>query len=113
MISDEALLKLSWAATVVGLIALFLITELMQTEMTRTTDITDSMVGKEVSISGRVKSAYQKDSNLFLTIEDSYGTIKAVWFDAKKTLEKNSTVKLTGRINKYNGELEIIIEGLY
>ncbi len=118
MVSDLFLQRISFIITIIGIILLFFIVQNIEPEKIMIKDIDESIIGSYVSVSGIVKSV-KITENVFFSLCDSDSCIKAVVFEkiAKKkpeayNLRNMDKVVLSGRINLYNNELEIIAEDI-
>jgi len=105
------ILKISIAIAVLGIIALFFITQFNNETIVK---IKDLKIGQIGTISGMVTSIYvSKDDNVFLKISDNTGGIDVVVFkssniDLAYELENGDQVAVLGRVDDYKGKLEII-----
>lgn len=105
------ILKISIAIAIIGIIALFFITQ-YNTE--NTAKISDLKIGQIERITGMVTSVYNsKDANVFLKVADNTGEISVVVFkssniDEAYEMEIGDQVSVLGRVEEYKKELEII-----
>lgn len=80
-------------------------------QMPENTDIGSieaSDIGEKVTVEGNITSAYSTDSASFIELKDSTGKISAVSFSGKGF--SASSALLVGRIDMYEGELQIVID---
>lgn len=101
---DKTLLKLSLAISITGIIALFVLTEVMEVPDYSIAEALKN--GGFVKISGTVKSIRQSNSISFLVIADDSGEIDAVLFD-KTDARKGNRVSVSGKIGEYKGKKQI------
>ncbi|MBI4895125.1 MAG: OB-fold nucleic acid binding domain-containing protein [Candidatus Aenigmarchaeota archaeon] len=108
--------KLCAILVVAGLVVLFFLVVFIEPVSMNISQISEKDIGKIVSINASVENKNLRNGNLFLELGDvdSNSTIKAVMFenDIKQdlsTFQKGSHINIVGRIDRYNGELEIII----
>ena len=105
------ILKISIAIAIIGIIALFFITQ-YNTE--NTAEISDLKIGQIERITGMVTSVYNsKDANVFLKVADNTGEISVVVFkgsniDEAYELEVGDQISVLGRVEEYKKQLEII-----
>jgi exonuclease VII large subunit len=112
-VRDESLLKISVFGSVICLVALFILTQ--SVEETYIDKINVRLVGKNVCVSGEVKSVFKSSkNNYFIKISDKTGEITVVIFNRMISkfrvdeIEKGKTLKVCGKINLYKGYLQII-----
>ena len=105
------ILKISIIVSIVGLVSLFFLSRLFTEELT---EISELKIGQMERISGMVTSVYvSRDSHVFLKVADNTGEITVVAFknsniDEAYDLEIGEEVSVLGRVDEYEGELEII-----
>ena len=105
------ILKISILVSVAGIAALFLISMMFTEEVT---EISELKIGQMERITGMVTSVYvSRDSHVFLKVADNTGEITVVAFknsniDEAYDLELGEEVSVTGRVDEYKGDLEII-----
>lgn len=106
---DKTLLKISIFTSIVGIVALYFI---MQPAEIRIGDINRNYIGKSVKVLGEISSRYEsKDGHIFLNLADSSGKIKVIIFKnskVEKSLEIGQMIEVSGKVEEYKGELEII-----
>jgi DNA/RNA endonuclease YhcR with UshA esterase domain len=104
------LIKISIAATLIGIVALFFIVRYQQQNTIKISDLRQGQVEK---ITGMINSIYiSKDGHTFLKITDSSGELSVVAFKSSNIdtsdLEIGDQISVLGRVEKYKGSLEII-----
>ena len=105
------ILKISIITAVIGIILLFVITQVFKEEEVK---IEDVKLGQIERISGMVTSVYvSKNMHVFLKVADNTGEISVVVFenyniDEAYVLEVGDEVSVLGRIDEYKGKTEII-----
>jgi RecJ-like exonuclease len=105
------ILKISILVSIVGVVSLFLISAIFTEEVT---DISELKIGQMERISGMVTSVYvSRDSHVFLNVADKTGEISVVAFknsniDEAYDLEVGEEISVSGRVEEYKGDLEII-----
>lgn len=113
-VKDESLLKLSLVTAVAGLLVLVFLLKTIG-EAKEIAAIDEGDIGKELKVFGTISSVYvSKNENIFLKLADDSGEISVVVFKnmARKLnaqlLKKGDAVEVYGKIQEYEGELEII-----
>lgn len=107
------ILKISIVIAVIGIIALFLLTQYRNEKISKIEDLKLGQIGR---IEGMVNSVYvSKDRHVFLKVSDSTGDIDVVAFksaniDLAYDLENGDTVSVLGKVDEYKGKNEIIAQ---
>ena len=116
---DKTLMKISLIISVVGLVALFVFVQFTEPSKVSISQISDSMLGQNVEVSGLIESFTTKNNNVFFTLDDGTGNISIVMFEsiARKNpevyaLKDQIRVSVTGKISLYKSELELIASSL-
>jgi RecJ-like exonuclease len=105
------ILKISIITAVIGIVALYIISTLLTEE---TVDIEELQIGQMERISGMVTSLYvSRDDHVFMKVSDETGEITVVAFESSNIdqaydLEVGERVSVLGRVDEYEGDLEII-----
>ena len=105
------ILKISISIAIVGIVALFFLT---QFNNENTIKISELKIGQVAKVTGMVTSVYvSKNDNVFLKVADNTGEISVVAFkssniDEAYDLENGEQVSVTGRVEEYKNSLEII-----
>ncbi len=122
-LSERGLLKISLIGTVMGLIALYFVTQGLVPEHKKISEIKIGSIGSEVSVNGTIKDVKRSGGNVIFTLEDGNESIKIVlWknvldrlrlerFDLEKLINGNK-IEVVGTVEGYKGELEIIGKGV-
>ena len=118
MVSERSLYRLSLLLSVAGIISLFFIVQAMEPAEAAISEISGDFLGRTVSVSGIIKDKpyWHEDGHLFFTLSDSEGNaIKTVFFEreakklpALKNISRGMNVTVTGKVNEYQNELEIV-----
>ncbi len=119
--NDKNLLKLCLFCSVLGLAILFIGVQLAEAEKVDIGDVDADYIGHLVSVEGTVYSRYYNGEHLFFTLKDETGKIKVVIFESgikKMRIEpdeiiKNLEIGVEGKVQEYQGEIEIIPERIY
>mgnify|MGYP001577199590 CR=1 FL=1 len=111
MISDRSLIRISLATSVIGIVALYLLTLIGPSH----TAIPNIKAGDNVAVSGVVKDYRESRGNIFFTMENA-SSVKVVMFapDAEKApmIKNGDTVTVSGKAQYYRNEIEIIAKSI-
>lgn len=117
---EKALRNIAIFCSISGLVILFFVSERLELEKTRISDIGIDDLGKNVRICGIIDSKFvSKNGHIFLRISDETSGIGVVIFnDTGKNLkeynidpyklENHGKICVIGYIDEYNDEIEII-----
>lgn len=112
------MLKLSLISSLTGILLLYVGATQMKGEITPISQLDKDFVGLKTRISGRVISIREhSESHLFLKVKDSSGGVISVPIFAgvrnnlDEKIELLDNIEITGRVEKYEGELELLPEG--
>lgn len=110
--NDKDLMKLSFAIAVLGIIALFLVTEQLEPIAVPVELIDSSYVGKNVVVNSTIKSLTIKDDNIFITLNEGMRVVvfKNKALDDNYNLKAGNKISVVGKVQLYKNELEIIAE---
>ncbi|MBI5332322.1 MAG: exodeoxyribonuclease VII large subunit [Candidatus Aenigmarchaeota archaeon] len=100
---------------IAGLFGLVFIVFAIKPEPMMIKDIDETNMGKTITINATVAKKEIRKGNLFLELFQDESYIKAVMFESsiKENFDNISTgnnISIIGRIDKYMGEIEIIIK---
>lgn len=101
------MLKLSLLISLAGIIALFILTEVIDISSYSIAEAIET--GGDVKITGTVKSIRTTNGVTILTVQDETGEIKAVDFNGKAQARKGEEIEIEGKVTEYMGEKEIEI----
>ena len=115
---EQALLtRISLVCSVVGLIALGLISSSITSNTILIQTVTPDSIGLMVKLCGVITRAYtSKDGHVFLDLADESGTINVVVFESMVNglsinpyeLKEGDNVCVRGEVDMYRNELEIV-----
>ncbi len=108
---EKNLFKLAFICSLVGLITLFFVSENIEIKEIDVGKITDSDVGKEVRVIGKIERLTNTEKVMFLEIaQEKIENIDVILFkDQKKiNLKKGDYIELLGEVDEYEGEYNII-----
>ena len=110
---DETLLKASLAIAGIGLAGLFLLSGTIQPTAAAIAQLNGDVMDQKVLVTGTANSVSTSSAgHTFFTLADQTGTISVVAFASAKLQppKEGSTVTVKGRLQEYNGKLEIIAD---
>lgn len=114
---DRELLALSIIASFIGLLMLFYLSQSLETGAVgevKIEKITGKDVGSTARIAGTIKKAVRtKNKNFYGYIEDETGGMRFFIFSSNNTkdcLEDGRKAEMLGEIEKYEEELEIVLD---
>jgi DNA/RNA endonuclease YhcR with UshA esterase domain len=105
------IVKIALVIAVIGIIALFFLTQYKNESVTKVEDLKEGQVQR---VEGMVNSVYvSKDNHVFLKVADSTGEIDVVAFksaniDIAYDLVSGNQVSVLGTVQEYKNKLEII-----
>lgn len=108
---DKTLLKVSLICSILGILILIFISHKIEIPITDIREINKDQLDQKIKVRGEISSITSLDDITILTIDDSTGEIKTVLFD-KIDLKQNTVVEISGTIEEYKGEIEIIIDDI-
>ena len=107
--------RVALACGIAGTLLLLYYSVLVSPMEMKISEIGGETIGQRVQVQGTVSWSNEKNSVLIFTLSDG-NSIKGVVFGPgaveRILLEKGSRVSVVGRVEKYNGELEIVTEGV-
>ena len=118
---DSQIFKIVLIIAVLGLSGMILLSDKITPQEIKVNDLNRGMLDEDVSIVGLVEKVDKspRSNTYFLQIRDGTGKTTAVVFDtAVLDLEKNNLtpvsfanhrVKITGKVQQYNGNMELIL----
>jgi DNA/RNA endonuclease YhcR with UshA esterase domain len=112
IMDDVKLLKIAVVTSIIGIFALFFITDNFSSmDAVDIDEVREDMVGYPVKIKGEITSFSENKGHRFLTVEDRSGRISVVIFSGNLIdvyLEEGYDVEVFGKVDEYKGKLEII-----
>ena len=119
--TDKQILALCLFCSFLGLAIIFYANSIYRAPVKELGTVMENDEGKSVTVGGVVSDRHFTGEHLFLEIRDDTGEIKAVLFEGtmKKLglnpnrIKSGMEIGLTGQIEKYEGEIEVIAEKVY
>lgn len=107
--NEKTLFRISLAFTLIGIISIIIIPFIYGKATSKKVDaLTESDIGKKVTINGIASTKYRKDKFSIHEIDDGTGKIEAVIFEELNF--KKSKVSVYGKVEKYKNKLQIKAE---
>lgn len=107
---EKTLLKIALICSLIGVVALYLISENMEINQKNIEKITFDDVDKNVKVKGVVRDLFENDKIMIITIEQPQD-MKVVLFKSKNEsigIFEGNEIEVIGKVDEYEGELEII-----
>ena len=107
---EKTLFKIAIICSIIGLVALFFISEKIEIKEINVGKITDSDIGKEVKVLGKVEKLSDTDKVMFLEVgQEKVERVSVVLFkDGKIDIKEGDYIELIGELDEYQGEYSII-----
>ena len=107
---EKNLLKVALICSLVGIVALYFISENIEIKQKNIEKITLDDINKNVKVKGVVKDLFENEKVMIITIEQPQD-MTIVLFKSKNEsvgINKGSNIEVIGKVDEYEGELEII-----
>lgn len=105
---DKLLIRISLIWSVLGILFLLLVAEYSEPSRINIIEA-EGNIGKIVVIVGEINSFSSKPTVTFIDVKDKTGEISVVSFD-KLQRPSCSSIEVTGKIDVYKGDLEIVAD---
>ena len=107
---DSTLLKIALSISLVGLTALYIITETTTVPLNNIAEIDMTDMGKDVSIQGRIVKVNDYEKTIVLAVEDTEKNVISVilFKDGKTSIQTGLNIIINGEVEEYNGQIELI-----
>jgi len=102
------LLRLALICSLVGIIALFFISENMEIKEKNINEINKDNIGEDIKIKGIVSKSTDKGKIILLDIVQPETVTVVLFKDSDFNISTGTKVEITGEIDEFNGQLEII-----
>ncbi|MDP2908817.1 MAG: OB-fold nucleic acid binding domain-containing protein [Nanoarchaeota archaeon] len=105
---EKTLLKIALICSIVGIFIVLIFADRLEPPLVKVSDISSSLVEKDVRISGEIVSVRSASSATIFDVKEDGSVVKVVAFDNKGViLGKGSLVEVTGKVTEYKGSLEL------
>ena len=102
------MLRLALICSLVGIIALFFISERMEIKEKTVNEINKDNIGEDVRIKGIVSKSTDKGKIILLDIVQPETITIVLFKDHDFNISTGTKVEITGEIDEFNGKMEII-----
>lgn len=102
------MLRLALICSLVGIIALFFISENMEIKEKNINEINKDNIGEDIKIKGIVSKSTDKGKIILLDIVQPETVTVVLFKDSDFNISTGTKVEITGEIDEFNGQLEII-----
>ena len=93
---------------IIGLTLIYFSTLYLEAEESSIGSIERDQAGSHVKIEGKVVSLFESDNHKFFDLNDSTGEISVVDFDSEQEINQGDEVLVKGRVDIYQGDLQVI-----
>ncbi|MBW2980996.1 hypothetical protein KY360_06280 [Candidatus Woesearchaeota archaeon] len=105
---EKSLLKVALVCSLVGVTVLFFISEFIEVEERDIDEITIDDLDKNVKIIGTVSKVVDTDKVVIMDITQPQKLKVMLFKDEEINLKKGNYIEVLGKVQEYEGELEII-----
>jgi len=110
---EKLILRISVILILIGFIVLYISSIFYEPRIISISEINSNFVGKNIKVYGNITYLNWKDNNLFLIVSERNSDIFVVKFSIKDhTFKKHQNIYVSGQVNIYQGDLEIIADRL-
>lgn len=109
--NQKTLLKLALTISLLGIIALLIISNILELPLSNISEITNNKLDKKIKIRGEIFNIKSYDKNNFqiISIKDSTGKVD-ITTDKILPLKNNQKIEVQGKITDYKQYLQIQAE---
>ena len=108
---EKTLLKIALAGSIIGVLVLFLVSGTMEIDQEKIAHIEESHLGSTTKLTGMVSQVSHRGN--LTTIElNQLETISVVVFNEHVSLFKGDYIEVTGMIDEYRGNVQVIAEAI-
>ncbi len=113
-----SLKKISFIIAIIGILILLILANISEPKLTKISDINNNYLNKNVKIHGIIKSIRNYDKIQIFVVKDNTGEIEVLVEKREKNpqnqdFHKNQTLIITGRLDQYKNNLQIIANRIY
>ena len=106
MIDENKTKKISLAVSIIGILALLIISANIKPPPYDLKDIDNTLLNKQVTVSGTIFNVRNYDDFQVISIKDDTGRID-ITADSNLDLEYDTTILVSGEVREYNEYLQI------
>ncbi|MBR9690745.1 hypothetical protein GOV08_03610 [Candidatus Woesearchaeota archaeon] len=106
---EKKLLKISIIISIAGVVGLFIVSSLIHPKLISISDVDESHIGKIVAVKGEVTKIFISGNRTIIYIDDS---LVSFTIFSKVEIEKGKKVEITGKVEEYQDNLQIIVDKL-
>ena len=107
---ETALLKIAMICSLVGLVALFFISQQIELKDYEPDFLNNKNVGDNVKLSGKIIKVTAGNNVVFIELSQQAPISVVVFTDKDINLNENDFVEISGKVQNYNGKEEIIAD---
>lgn len=112
--NDDKIFKICMMTTVLGLVAIVLLSPYVTPEKLSIDDIDNSKIDNQVEVTAIIEDIHiTKSGTKIITLNDNTSRINLVIFASTVNvvdLHRNEKVKIKAKVTQYNGQTELILE---
>ena len=105
---EERLLKIALSFSMLGLLALLVLTSGMRPEPVSTANLTRTADGQSVRVAGVVTAVEDHGKTLVITVAQPQEVDVVLFKDRNLTLAKGDYIETTGEVKQYMGNKELV-----
>lgn len=114
-LDDFTIRKTALAVSVLGIALLFLAAQLGEAARVEIPSVDDSMLGRKISLEGKVLLRHLSKNVLVFELGDAVGNrVKCVIFgpsdEERRAIANGSSVAVSGTVRNYEGGIEVAVE---
>ena len=106
MLTENMLKKLALICSVVGIIALFIISKYIEIDDFSSKSLTTKDIGKEIKLEGNILKIKDSEKIAIITLNNNKTVV--VFKDSDTHFYVGQTIKVYGNVEEFNGEPQII-----
>ncbi len=96
---------------VIGIVVLFIISQVYKLEYTKTYDITQNQIGRDVRVKGTINSVKEFGKTFLIEVSEEKPITVVVFRDgSNNNFSEGSRIEVFGQVREYKGKLEIVAE---
>ncbi len=95
-----------------GLILIYVANVFAEPPLVTVEAVSKQDMGEMVQIRGVVRDPSFSDGHAFFDVAQGNASIRVAWFQAGRDVAAGETVRVIGRVELYNGALEVVADGV-